>query len=174
MTNINQKQNMKSNTKRQHPVAALGLAAAAGLLMALGSLSSCTLESSGNGDLDGYWHLESIDTLATGKTGDYSNRRFFWGIEHRLISVSDIDREGRLGYYFRFEQTGDSLFLGQAYKNNWHQDNGKNGGDIPVDDVEPLRYYGVNELEEHFAKEALSGSRMILRSKTLRLKFKKF
>ena len=99
--------------------------------MALGSLSSCTLESSGNGDLDGYWHLESIDTLATGKTGDYSNRRFFWGIEHRLISVSDIDREGRLGYYFRFEQTGDSLFLGKAYKNNWHQDNGEDGGDIP-------------------------------------------
>ena len=158
MTKNNQKQNMKSNTQRQHPIAALGVAAVAGLLMALGSLSSCTLESSGNGDLDGYWHLESIDTLATGKTGDYSNRRFFWGIEHRLISVSDID----------------SLFLGKAYKNNWHQDNGEDGGDIPVDDVEPLRYYGVNELEEHFAKEALSGSRMILRSKTLRLKFKKF
>lgn len=68
---------MKSNTQRQHPIAALGVAAVAGLLMALGSLSSCTLESSDNGDLDGYWHLESIDTLATGKTGDYSNRRFF-------------------------------------------------------------------------------------------------
>ena len=116
MTKNNQKQNMKSNTQRQHPIAALGVAAVAGLLMALGSLSSCTLESSGNGDLDGYWHLESIDTLATGKTGDYSNRRFFWGIEHRLISVSDIDREGRLGYYFRFEQTGDSLFLGKAIR----------------------------------------------------------
>ena len=142
--------------------------------MALGSLSSCTLESSGNGDLDGYWHLESIDTLATGKTGDYSNRRFFWGIEHRLISVSDIDREGRLGYYFRFEQTGDSLFLGKAYKNNWHQDNGDDGGDHPIDDPTLLAPYGINNLEEEFVKEKLNGGQMILRSKTLRLKFKRF
>ncbi len=174
MTMIKQNRKIKLGVKRQHPVATLGLAVVAGLLMALGSLSSCTLETSGNGDLDGFWHLESIDTLATGKTGDYSNRRFFWGIEHRLISVCDIDREGTSGYFFRFEQTGDSLFLGKAYKNNGHQDGGENGGDIPVDNVEPLRYYGVNELEEHFAKEALSGSKMILRSKTLRLKFRKF
>lgn len=169
-----QNRNMKSNVRRQRSMAAVGMAAVAGLLLALDSLSSCTLETSSNGNLDGYWHLESIDTLATGHTGDYSNRRFFWGIEHRLISVSDIDREGRTGYYFRFEQTGDSLFLGKVYKNNWHQDNGENGGDIPVDDVEVLRYYGVNELEEHFAKEALSGSKMVLRSKTLRLKFRRF
>ena len=159
---------------KHHPYRGMLVAAVVGLSMALGSLSSCTLESSDNGDLDGYWHLESIDTLATGHTGDYSSRRFFWGVEHKLISISDIDREGRQGYYLRFEQTGDSLFLGQAYKNNWHQDNGEDGGDIPVDDVEPLRYYGINELNEHFLKESLKGGKLILRSKTLRLKFKKF
>lgn len=30
--------------------------------------SSCEMETSKNGDLDGYWHLESIDTLENGKT----------------------------------------------------------------------------------------------------------
>ena len=29
-------------------------------------LSSCTLETSDNGDFDGFWHLERVDTLATG------------------------------------------------------------------------------------------------------------
>ena len=137
------------------------------------SLSSCTLETSNNGHFDGYWHLERVDTLATGGWCDYSKRRIFWGVQFKLLSCNDAD-VGPRGCYFRFEQTGDSLFLGKAYKNNWHQDNGENGGDIPVDDVEVLRYYGVNELEEHFAKEALSGSKMVLRSKTLRLKFRKF
>ena len=62
-----------------------------------------------------------------------------------------------------------------AFSNHGHQDNGEDGGDIPLTEVtNDLRYYGINNLPEGFAKEALSGSKMILRSKTLRLKFKKF
>ena len=30
------------------------------------TLSSCEVETSQNGDLDGFWHLEQVDTLATG------------------------------------------------------------------------------------------------------------
>ena len=37
-----------------------------------------------------------------------------------------------------------------------------------------LQHYGINALPEGFKKEALSGSKMILKSKTVRLKFKKF
>ena len=53
---------------------------------------------------------------------------------------------------------------------------GEGDDDAPIsaDDMEDLRKYGINNLPEGFAKEALSGSKMILRSKTLRLKFKKF
>ena len=32
------------------------------------TLSSCEIETSQNGDLDGFWHLEQVDTLATGGT----------------------------------------------------------------------------------------------------------
>ena len=144
-----------------------------GGIFAAALLGGCSLETSDNGDLDGFWHLERVDTLATGGTYDCSGQRVFWGVELRLINVSNKDRDGR-GFYFRFEQTGDSLFLGKAYKNNWHQDNGDDGGDVPVDDVEPLRPYGINRLEEHFAKEALSASKMVLRSRELRLSFTRF
>lgn len=140
------------------------------------SLVSCTIESSKNGDLDGFWHLERIDTLATGKTSDYSEKRIFWGIEHKLLYVKDADA-GTRGYLLRFEQTSDSLKLSSPYKFNWHEDQGSDeepGGDIPVKNVEPLRPFGLNALEEKFAKEALDGSKMILRSKTLRLYFKRF
>ena len=30
------------------------------------TLSSCEVETSQNGDLDGFWHLEEVGTLATG------------------------------------------------------------------------------------------------------------
>ena len=135
------------------------------------AFSSCELESSDNGKLDGFWHLESIDSLENGKTVDMSKLHVFWGIEYKLIAATQYDNNTER-MVFRFEQTSDSLKITQALINHGHQDN---GGDIPLTEVtNDLRYYGINNLPEGFAKEALSGSKMIRRSKTLRLKFKKF
>ena len=135
------------------------------------AFSSCELESSDNGKLDGFWHLESIDSLENGKTVDMSKLHVFWGIEYKLIAATQYDNNTE-PMFFRFEQTSDSLKITQTFINHGHQDN---GGDIPLTEVtNDLRYYGINNIPEGFAKEALSGSKMILRSKTLRLKFKKF
>ena len=135
------------------------------------AFSSCELESSDNGKLDGFWHLESIDSLENGKTVDMSKLHVFWGIEYKLIAATQYDNNTER-MFFRFGQTTDSLKITQAFINHGHQDN---GGDTPLTEVtNDLRYYGINNLPEGFAKEALSGSKMILRSKTLRLKFKKF
>ena len=142
--------------------------------LAIVSLASCEIETSDNGDFDGFWHLERVDTLATGGTCDLSKKRVFWGVQYKLISVYDTDKEGTFGYYLRFTQTRDKIVTKSPYKNNWHQDSGEDGGDIPVDDPTQLAPYGINNLEEEFVKEKLNGGQMILRSKTLRLKFKRF
>lgn len=141
--------------------------------IALTTLASCEIETSDNGDFDGFWHLERVDTLATGGTLDLSKKRVFWGVQYKLISVYDIDKEGTFGYYLRFKQTSDQIVTHTPYKNNWHQDV-ENGGDHPIDDPTQLTPYGINNLEEEFVKEKLDGGQMILRSKTLRLKFKRF
>lgn len=141
--------------------------------IALTTLASCEIETSDNGDFDGFWHLERVDTLATGGTLDLSKKRVFWGVQYKLISVYDIDKEGTFGYYLRFKQTHDQIVTHTPYKNNWHQDV-ENGGDHPIDDPTQLAPYGINNLEEEFVKEKLDGGQMILRSKTLRLKFKRF
>lgn len=52
------------------------------ILMLVGMLvlcfqSACTIEMSDNGDLDGYWHLEQVDTLATGGKLNLSKERVF-------------------------------------------------------------------------------------------------
>lgn len=136
------------------------------------SLASCTMESSDNGKLDGFWHLEQVDTLATGGKADLSDKRIFWGVQHKLISIKDYDAES---FYMRFQQTGDSLILSSPYINHWHQDYGDDGGDIPMKELsDNLRRCGINNLEEHFCKERLTGSDMTLRTKELRLIFKKF
>ena len=135
------------------------------------AFSSCELESSDNGKLDGFWHLESIDSLENGKTVDMSKLHVFWGIEYKLIAATQYDNNTER-MFFRFEQTSDSLMSTQAFI--YHGDQAI-GGDIDLTEVtNDLRYYGINNLPEGFAKEALSGSKIILRSKTLRLKFKKF
>ena len=139
----------------------------------IAAMTSCTIETSDNGNFDGFWHLEQVDTLATGNTLDMSGKRVFWGVQYKLISVYDIDKEGTFGYYLRFKQTRDQIVTHTPYKNNWHQDV-ENGGDHPIDDPTQLAPYGINNLEEEFVKEKLDGGQMILRSKTLRLKFKRF
>ena len=138
------------------------------------ALASCEIETSGNGDFDGFWHLERVDTLATGGTLDLSKKRVFWGVQYKLIYVRDIDKDRSSGYYLRFVQTRDKITTEWPYKDNWHQDNGEDGGDHPIDDPKLLAPYGINNLEEEFVKEKLNGGQMILRSKTLRLKFKRF
>lgn len=147
----------------------------AGITSMASMLTSCELESSDNGDLDGFWHLESIDTLSTGGTCDYSQQRVFWGVQHKLISITHYELLGNRGYYARFLQTGDSLVLTKFYKNHWHQDYGTDGGDIPLTEMsDTLRQCGINHLEEHFHKDALSGSKMVLSNKEFRLRFTKF
>lgn len=139
------------------------------------TLSSCTVETSDNGDFDGFWHLERVDTLATGGVLDMSHQRVFWGVQLRLLSCRNAGLEGTHGYYFRFRQTSDSIVLYSPYKDNWHQDRGDDGGDIPCYEInDELRSYGINNLEEPFYKEKMTGGKMILKSKTLRLYFKKF
>lgn len=146
------------------------------LLLLIGgtmAFTSCEIETSDNGDFDGFWHLESIDTLATGNKADYSHRRVFWGVEHKLIYAYDADL--LVNYYCRFTQTADSIIITKVYLDHGHQDDGIDGGDIPVETVnDSLRYYGINVLPEGFLKEKMDGSKMILKSKTLRLNFRRF
>ncbi len=70
-------------------------------------LTSCDIETSDNGDLDGHWHLIRVDTLATGGSCNLSESRVFWGVQMRLIQAVDHDHDtGHYGYLFNFEHKG--------------------------------------------------------------------
>jgi len=131
--------------------------------------TSCDLESIDNGDLDGFWHLERVDTLSTGGSADLSQSKLFWAFEVKLMSLQG----GSDGFFFRFRQTSDSLTIFTPYYNRGH-DEGEGSGDIPVTDPSAMKQYGIDSLEVLYKKEALSGKKMVLRSRRLRLYFRKF
>lgn len=130
------------------------------------TLAACEIESHDNGKIDGFWHLEYIDTLETGGILDVSNEKLFWSVQVRLLEVSNRSKGSK--FIFSFRQADGSLYLSDPLVSN------RGEGDIIVEDPSVLAPYGINSLEETFSVEALDGSKMILRSETLRLKLKKF
>ena len=134
--------------------------------LALGTLTACEIESHDNGKIDGFWHLEHIDTLATGGTLDVSNEKLFWSVQVRLLEVSNKTTGAK--YIFSFRQANGSLYLSDPLVSD------RIKGDPVVEDAKVLAPYGINSLDETFAVEALDGKKMILKSETLRLKLKKF
>ena len=139
------------------------------LCLALGSLLfSCTLETSDNGKLDGFWKLTRVDTLATGGVLDLRESGIFWAIQMNLMSVQDKYVEDSPEYLFRFEHKDGKLTLSEPHKGVQYK------GDEPIDDVEVLKPYGINQLTETFTVETLNGSSLYLSTDKLRLSFTRF
>lgn len=129
-------------------------------------LTSCEIEFSNNGKLDGFWQLIAVDTIATQHTSDLKTSGRTWAFQGRLLEMRDT-KGGYSDLYFSFEHRGDSLFLDSPYLSD------RDADDIKITDVNIVKPYGVNGLKEGFEIESLSNNKLILRSKTLRLLFKK-
>ena len=60
-------------------------------MVALFSLSACEIETHDNDKLDGFWHLERVDTIATGGVCDmstsYSIYRFAKPTKYELAGI---------------------------------------------------------------------------------------
>lgn len=152
----------------RHTLGLTALSLAVGLMLTLGS---CSLEDSDNGDLDGMWHLRAVDTLATGGTYDKVPEYYYWCVQGTLLVLENKENSTSLtagNYIFSFDHSGDSLRLYDPHVFSLSK------GDPELTDVEGLRPYGINALDETFVIETLTGSHMVLVSEELRLHLKKF
>ncbi|MBR4925248.1 MAG: lipocalin-like domain-containing protein [Prevotella sp.] len=131
-----------------------------------GMLTGCTLETSGNGKLDGYWHMTAVDTIATGGTCDLSQKRLFWGVQAKLINLSDRD-DLSYNFFMRFEYAKTTLRLFEPYQNDRIE------GDPVLEDATKLEPFGIEGMEQSFKIEELKGKKMTLASENLRLHFEK-
>ena len=106
-------------------------------------LTSCDIERSDNGKIDGFWQLTSVDTLATGGQSDMHRTQLTWAFQGPLLELRYAP-DRLQDYYMSFQLKGDSLILFAPYYLKREQ------GDIRMGDIEVLRPYGINSLEERF------------------------
>lgn len=129
------------------------------------AMTGCTLETSGNDDLDGFWQLSQLDTIANGTTVDMRESGIYWAVQMNLLRTSKVDGHA---YFFRFVNTGDSLLLSEPYRDL------RDSSDIKISDAALLAPYGVNSLTQGYAILSLDADKMTLQSETLRLYFRKY
>lgn len=136
-------------------------------LLMLATWTSCELETSNNGALDGYWRLQQVDTLQTNGTADLSAQRLFWSVQGKILMLNDLDYRYP-ECVMEFEHRGGRLTLRKPLISD------RAKGDSVIGDAQILHPYGIRRLDEQFEVERLDGSHMVLRGEQLRLVFTKF
>lgn len=137
-------------------------------MVVLFSLSACEIETHDNDKLDGFWHLERVDTIATGGVCDMSNELVYWSVQSMLVEVSERSKVNNDKYFFSFSHRDGKLSLFDARLSD------RSNGDPEVEDPVSLHPYGISKLNETFEVVQLTGSKMQLKSESLLLVFRKF
>ena len=141
------------------------------IISVISLMTACHMESSENGHLDGFWHLVrvdtlSIDTLSIVGTSDLSQDYFFWAFQFQLLSVRNTQKSPE-EYFLRFQRQGDELVLSDPFQYVLQ------GKDAPVENIDLLRPFGINDQEERFRIVHLSSRRMTLKNHFLVLTMQK-
>ena len=141
------------------------------IISVISLMTACHMESSDNGHLDGFWHLVRVDTLSTDTlsivgTSDLSQDYFFWAFQFQLLSVRNTQKSPE-EYFLRFQRQGDELVLSHPFQYVLQ------GKDAPVENIDLLRPFGINDQEERFRIVHLSSRRMTLQNKFLVLTMQK-
>ncbi|MBQ9672416.1 MAG: lipocalin-like domain-containing protein [Prevotella sp.] len=143
------------------------------IISACAVFAACDFETSDNGELDGYWQLRQVDTLAGG-IADMRNSGLFWSVQVNLLEVRDNYNPFN-SLLFRFDKAGDILRIWNPIVNH------KRISDSIVHDSATLaRYYIVGTynadsvLESVLHIQELGGEHMVLTNKLYRLHFRKY
>ena len=130
-------------------------------------LTACDVEFSDNGDLDGFWQLSQVDTIQTGKMGDFRDKGLTWAFQGKILEVRDVQKVHQ-DIILSFSHTDHTLRVYSPYLVDREND------DLRIEDQELLKPYGISMPEESFAIKELKSDKMILESGMFRLYFLKY
>ena len=126
------------------------------------------IEHSGNGHLDGYWHLTSIDSLATENTRDMQEERVFWSVQGGLLILYSPDFTNTMQRIVcQFKRENKQLFIIEPRIFD------RPAGDPLLEDIEQLRPFGINKFDERFSIITLTSKHLTIATDSLRLNFRK-
>jgi len=136
------------------------------LFLAVCLFSSCELEMSDNGKLDGYWHLEKISSVSSSDTTDLSQMKRFWAFQNHLLYLSEIDGTAN-EFIMHFSYEGQTVSIYDVHYND------RDNGDPELTDASLLAPYGIESLQQTFQVEKLTSNKLILTSENQKLSFTK-
>lgn len=120
------------------------------LVIICAGLSSCELETSSNGKLDGMWLMTTVDTLETGGSADVRESLITWSFQVNLMQLRHP--QGRM--VFHFQHDDDQLILKDAVLDD------RMKGDVPVTDSETMMRVGLTQPQDTFFVYNLSSSNL--------------
>jgi len=131
--------------------------------------TSCELNTSNNGPLDGYWQMTRVDTLDNGHSADVRSRLIFWAVQADMLEMrSQFDLE-QVPVIFRFELNADRLRVYSPVADN------REISDSIVTHPSTVAYYGVGDLDETLLVKTLNSKKMVLETEHhLLLYFRKY
>lgn len=135
------------------------------LLTILLSLSSCSVEMTNNGDLDGFWQMYEMQ-VDGGEIKDMRNTGNTMGVNFNIMSFREGGNYDCI--YCRFDNDGTYLRI-YDFRVGKHDIT-----DLPVEDPSTLNVFGIFSLDEKFKIETMTSSSMILRSERALLKLRKY
>ena len=127
------------------------------IIIGMGLLTSCSSESSDNGDLDGFWVLTGRSGLTWSFQGKILEFRDVNSVHHDLMAKVRHEGNQLIVYDFRVVD--------------------RDAGDLPVteSEMDDLRAYGINNMvEEQFQIRQLTSDDMHLESALESLHFRKY
>jgi len=139
------------------------------LFLPLLLLTSCDMESSDNGELDAMWYLVKVDSVKSGATRDYRDKRIMWSFQGDLLQMNKTERFN--AYYMAYFKNEDGYL---KLSTPFLFDRVKGDEILTEDRLEEVRRFGINSLEENFRIETLNSSQMILKDDVLRLTFERY
>lgn len=140
-------------------------------LMMMGAcllLMGCELHSSDNGDLDGFWQLCQVESMATGEVTDMRESQQNWSVQGDLLVVRYKYSTNVPEVIFRFRHEGNLLTIYDPYISN------RDEGDVKIEDETLLYELNIYHLEEKYVVLELDGDRMTLESEDVRLYFRRY
>ena len=127
------------------------------MIIGMGLLTSCSSESSNNGDLDGFW-------LMTGRPG------LTWSFQGKILEFRDVNQVHH-DLMAKFRHEGNLLIVYDLRVVD------RDAGDplVTESEMEDLRAYGISNLEEEqFQIKQLTSDDMHLESSSESLYFRKY
>lgn len=136
------------------------------ILMIIGLLSSCNMETSNNGDLDGLWQATFKENIVTGSLIDLRDFNASWSFQGGLVQMNASTIPSHV--IGKFVRTDNFLKVNTLCIFR----HGK--GDEQITDVSVLEVFGFIQLDETFEVLELNEDVLRLQNSRVRLSFRKY